>query len=83
MDTLLTSATETIKNNSSNISLLEQKISGENGLNSQITTLSESLLTFKNEVGDLSQLIRTSGNPDSTLVDEINSLSQRFKWQEL
>lgn len=83
MDTLLTSATETIKNNSSNISLLEQKISGENGLNSQITTLSESLLTFKNGVGDLSQLIRTSGNPDSTLVDEFNSLSQRFKWQEL
>lgn len=83
MDTLLTSATETIKNNSSSILLLEQKISGENGLNSQIATLSKSLLTFKNGVGDLSQLIRASGNPDSTLVDEVNSLNQRFKWQEL
>lgn len=35
------------------------------------------------EVGDLSALIRVTGNENSTLVDEINYINERLKWGEL
>lgn len=35
------------------------------------------------EVGDLSTLVRATGNENSTLVDEINYINERLKWGEL
>lgn len=35
------------------------------------------------EVGDLSTLVRATGNENSTLVDEINYINERLKWDEL
>lgn len=35
------------------------------------------------EVGDLSQLLRVTGNESSTLVEEVNYINERLKWGEL
>lgn len=45
------------------------------------TYLEESV--YKTEVGDLSLLIHASGVEDSTLVDEVNYINEKLKWQEL
>ena len=58
-----------------------------NNLNFSISALStrvstvESNYISKAEVGDLSNLILTSGN--TTLVDQVNSLTDNLKWHEL
>ena len=35
------------------------------------------------EVGNLAELLRVSGIENSTLVDEINSINERLKWQDM
>ena len=45
------------------------------------TYLEESV--YKTEVGDLSLLIHASGVEESTLVDEVNYINEKLKWQEL
>lgn len=58
-----------------------------NNLNFSISALSTRVSTIENnyvskaEVGDLSNLILTSGN--TTLVDQVNSLTDNLKWHEL
>ena len=38
---------------------------------------------YQAEVGDLSQLTRASGAPDSTIIDELNDINERLTWQEI
>ena len=47
----------------------------------QLTLTNEYVTTA--EIGDLDSLIHASGNPTSTLVDEVNYLSSRLQWGEL
>ena len=59
-----------------NIKTIEEEIK-------TLRTISVTNDQYNSEVGDLSKLNRVSGNPEATLVDEINSLIQRFSWQDL
>lgn len=56
-------------------------INGNKILELSKTYLEESV--YKTEVGDLSLLIHASGVEDSTLVDEVNYINEKLKWQEL
>ena len=38
---------------------------------------------FNTQVGDLNSLNRVSGNSESTIVDEINSINERLTWQAI
>ena len=51
----------------------------------QLTLTNDYVTTtlYQTEVGDLAQLLRVTGNENSTLVDEINYINERLKWGEL
>lgn len=54
--------------------------------NSKTLKLSKSFVessVYRAEVGDLSQLINTTGNETTTLVEEINLLNDRLAWHEI
>lgn len=51
-----------------------------------ITNLSDIYVSkeiYSKEVGDLSKLIRVSGNINSSLVDEVNDINKRLTWNSL
>ena len=50
------------------------------GLISRVTTIENNYIT-KNQIGDLNTLILSEGN--STLVEEVNTISDRLKWHDL
>lgn len=61
------------------VGALETSIS--NFVTSDALTDYVTIISFESQVGDLSTLNRVSGNTDSTIVDEINSINERLTWQ--
>lgn len=51
-----------------------------NNLSSRITSIENNYIT-QSQIGDLNTLILSEGN--STLVEEINTLSDKLKWHDL
>ena len=51
------------------------------GLITRVNRLEIAQTSFNNKIGDLNQLLLTDNN--TTLVEEINSINDRLKWQEL
>lgn len=48
----------------------------------KITNLDKNTI-YQAQVGDLTKLVRASGNENSTIVDEINDINTRLTWQDM
>ena len=55
----------------------------DNCVTSDTLTNYVTVTQFNTQVGDLNSLNRVSGNSESTIVDEINSINERLTWQAI
>ena len=55
----------------------------DNCVTSDALTNYVTVTQFNTQVGDLNSLNRVSGNSQSTIVDEINSINERLTWQAI
>ena len=51
------------------------------GLVSRVSTIENNFLTFNSKIGNLDNLILSNNN--ETLVEEVNTINERLKWQNL